>query len=41
VTAQVAGILLGVFSGIVAIVLYVGGFAEQRRANREAAGDRA
>gem|GEM_PF-4206138 len=40
-TAQVAGILLGIFSGIVAIVLYIGGFAEQRRANRQASGDRA
>jgi hypothetical protein len=38
VSAQVAGILLGVFSVIVSIVLFWGGFVEQRRANREASG---
>jgi hypothetical protein len=32
VSAQTAGILLGIFSGIAAAVIYWGGFAEEKRA---------
>jgi hypothetical protein len=35
VSAQVAGILLGVFAVIMSIVIYLGGFAEQKRANED------
>jgi hypothetical protein len=33
VSAQTAGILLGIFSGIAAAIIYWGGFAEEKRAN--------
>jgi hypothetical protein len=33
VSAQTVGILLGIFSGIAAAVIYWGGFAEEKRAN--------
>ena len=32
VSAQTVGILLGIFSGIAAAVIYWGGFAEEKRA---------
>jgi hypothetical protein len=35
VSAEVAGILLGIFSAIMSVVIYWGGFAEQKRANAE------
>jgi len=35
VSAEVVGVLLGVFAAIMAIVIYIGGFAEQKRANAD------
>jgi len=35
VSAEVAGILLGIFSVIMSVVIYWGGFAEQKRANAD------
>jgi hypothetical protein len=35
VSAEVVGVLLGVFSGIMAVVIYIGGFSEQNRANED------
>lgn len=36
VSAQVAGILLGVFSVVVSVVIFWGAYAEQNRSNRDA-----
>jgi hypothetical protein len=33
VSAQVVGIILSAFSIVMAIVIYVGGFSEEKRAN--------
>lgn len=34
-SAQTAGILLGIFSAVAAAVFYWGGFVEEKRANQE------
>jgi hypothetical protein len=37
VSAQVAGILCGVFAAFMSVLIYWGGFAEQQRANKDVA----
>jgi hypothetical protein len=35
VSVEVIGVLLGVFAAIMSVVIYWGGFAEQKRANAD------
>jgi len=35
VTVEVVGVLLGVFAGVASLVIYIGGFSEQNRANED------
>jgi hypothetical protein len=35
VTVEVVGVLLGVFAAVMSVVIYIGGFAEQNRANED------